>query len=973
MSYCHLIRLLQTILLLTVSSSLVYADTQPVLFVQNVPDRRVVDVRGKAELAVFDEFLRQNPGIQLRKAVPLRLEGGLGESSDYMAFAGGSAPDVLLLFLRKVPNFMDQDFLLPLDGYLTEQWIKDKDVPHQLWNVVTRDGHRYGVINDYYTMGLIYRKDLLRQEGLELRAPRDWDEFYYYAQRLTYPEKAVERVRIQRGQYGLLLASGQLGGWIWTSFVWGAGGEMVHHFKVCPDCGHSTERPETEALQTCENCGKDISDKMIPEQWKAVYDSKAGIMALNFYKKLRWSTWTRCSCGEPLDINSFDYRTGLWTKRTQAACSKCGQTLDFTRLPGKSIIEGVVRLENADIHSQLFYGEVAMTIGIPSQQLFEDAKRFAVRPADIGFTTLPVGPSGKPVSFIGGAVYSLNSTSKPEIRDEAWKYLSFIAGSEAEKIRTKVYVENGYANLVAPKLLQKFGYTEQYNEIPKELIEAYEQMETFGKVEPTCPQYQNVQTTYLTRPIDNVLLKPAADPSVELRNSADEVNKTVFRLKVEGQEKSKRFWGTLVIALVLLLTVIAGLRAVLGLAASYKVNKALGTRLSLRQHIYAWAFMMPALASVFVWQYVPLFRGSLMAFFDYRLLDGMAKSPFVWADNFFEALTDQNFWIYILQTFYYVGLTLGIGFLAPIFLALLLAEVPKGKMFFRVLFYLPAVTTGIVIMFLWKKLLYDPSKNGVLNQLAASAQNLSNFIAPYLIYYLPVILIALLLVYIVNRCMLNELLFQGRVDVNSSIATTIRTIIYLAVIVIVVLALHLFKNIFPLNLYADFAKSWLQFKDFKAINWLSDPYLAMLCIVIPGVWAGAGPGSIIYLAALKCVPNELYEAAEIDGASIRHKVIHVAFPILKPLIIINFVGAFIGSFRAMENIFVMTGGGPGTSTRTVGIEIWVQAFLNLRFGYATALAWILGAGLIGFTMYQLRILKNVEFRAADQAAAKGGV
>lgn len=859
------------------------AETKPVLFVQNVPDRRVIDVRGKAELAVFEEFLRQNPDVELRKAVPLRLEGGLGESSDYMAFAGGSAPDVLLLYLRKVPNFLDQNFLLPLDGFLTEKWIEEKDVPHQLWDVVRRDDHYYGVINDYYSMGLIYRKDLLRQEGLEQRAPRDWDEFYYYAQRLTYPQKSVERVRIQRGQYGLLLASGQLGGWIWTSFVWGAGGEMVEHFKVCPECGHETARKAEDLLEKCDGCGKDISAKTIPEQWKAVYDSEAGIMALNYYKKLRWSTWTRCECGEPLDINSLDYRTGQWTRRTQGQCSKCNVTTDFTKVPSKNIYEGVVRLESADIHAQLFYGEVAMTIGIPSQQLFEDAKRFAVRPADIGFTTLPAGPGGKPVSFIGGSVFSLNGTAKPEIRAQAWEYLSFIAGSEAEKIRTRVYVENGYANLVAPKLLQKFGYTEQYNEIPQELIQAYEQMEEFGKVEPTCPQYQNVQTTYLTRPIDNVLLKPGADPRLELKQSADEVNKTVFRLKVESEEKTKRFWGTLVVAIVLILTVLAGLRAVMGLASSYKANKALGTRLSLRQHLFAWAFMFPALASVFVWQYVPLFRGSLMAFFDYRLLEGMAGSPFVWADNFFEAMTDKNFWIYILQTFYYVGLTLGIGFLAPIFLALLLAEVPRGKMVFRVLFYLPAVTTGIVIMFLWKKLLYDPSANGVLNQLVMSAGALLGF-------------------------------------------------------------------------------------ELKAIDWLNSPHLAMLCIVIPGVWAGAGPGSIIYLAALKCVPNELYEAAEIDGATIWHKVIHIVFPILKPLIIINFVGAFIGSFQAMQNIFVMTGGGPQEATYTIGIDIWYNAFMYLKFGYATAMAWILGSLLIGFTVYQLRILKKVEFKAQGSSA-----
>jgi multiple sugar transport system permease protein len=147
------------------------------------------------------------------------------------------------------------------------------------------------------------------------------------------------------------------------------------------------------------------------------------------------------------------------------------------------------------------------------------------------------------------------------------------------------------------------------------------------------------------------------------------------------------------------------------------------------------------------------------------------------------------------------------------------------------------------------------------------------------------------------------------------------------------------------------------------IDWLGDPSVAMLAVVLPGVWAGAGPGSIIYLAALKTISDELYEAADLDGASIWTKVRMITLPSLKPLIIINLVGAFIGAFKAMENIFVMTGGGPLYRTHTIGLEIWYNAFMYLKFGYATAAAWIMGAMLIGFTLYQLRILRDVRFSA----------
>ena len=90
----------------------------------------------------------------------------------------------------------------------------------------------------------------------------------------------------------------------------------------------------------------------------------------------------------------------------------------------------------------------------------------------------------------------------------------------------------------------------------------------------------------------------------------------------------------------------------------------------------------------------------------------------------------------------------------------------------------------------------------------------------------------------------------------------------------------------------------------------------------------------------------------------------ITFPQLQPLLIVNFVGAFVGAIKAAENILVMTGGGPMMATRTIGLEIFFNAFLYLKFGYATALAWILGGLLIGFTLYQLRMLKSLRFSAA---------
>src|SRR5688572_1172207 len=84
-------------------------------------------------------------------------------------------------------------------------------------------------------------------------------------------------------------------------------------------------------------------------------------------------------------------------------------------------------------------------------------------------------------------------------------------------------------------------------------------------------------------------------------------------------------------------------------------------------------------------------------------------------------------------------------------------------------------------------------------------------------------------------------------------------------------------------------------------------------------------------AALHSIPEDMYEAADLDGAGIWSKVWMISLPFLKPLLIINFVGAFIGTFQTMQNVFVMTGGGPGDSTYLVGLYIFFNSFVWLQF------------------------------------------
>ncbi|MFW6060565.1 MAG: carbohydrate ABC transporter permease, partial [Phycisphaeraceae bacterium] len=131
----------------------------------------------------------------------------------------------------------------------------------------------------------------------------------------------------------------------------------------------------------------------------------------------------------------------------------------------------------------------------------------------------------------------------------------------------------------------------------------------------------------------------------------------------------------------------------------------------------------------------------------------------------------------------------------------------------------------------------------------------------------------------------------------------------------------------------------------------------------------AGPGCIIYLAALKTVPQDLYEAGAIDGAGFWQKACYITLPRIKLLIVIQFIMAVIGAFKGgTDFILAMTGGGPINATRILSLEIFERTFMGLSFGMGAAMAWILGGMLIGFTAYQLRRLSRAEFKAGTRAA-----
>lgn len=495
-----------------------------------------------------------------------------------------------------------------------------------------------------------------------------------------------------------------------------------------------------------------------------------------------------------------------------------------------------------------------------------------------GLGPVPKGPTGIRGSEVNAPLLGIFSGIKdPQVREAAWKYVLFMSSEEAERIRTDTMVELGQANLINPVLLKKFGYEQFLALSPPGLEESFQEALDTGKPEPYGKNC-NLVYNEMTLPLDQILLNDSIRRDWEagnidsakqqmqeiLNRAVTRTNERMIGYVAPEVMKFRRIVAAIVVTTIFVLFLWA-LRYVgrVFLRSSAMISRPVNSR-----SIIPWLCLAPALLLIIVWSYIPLMRGTVIAFQDYQII---LESTFIGLDNFAGALFDPSFWGAILATIHFAAYTLTLGFAAPILLAYALHLIPKHKIFYRTVYYLPSVISFTAVFFLWRELF---STDGPLNEI--------------------------------------------------------------------------------LRLFGFEARR----------AWTEDPYKAMLSCIIPGIWAGAGPGCLIYLAALKTIPEEQFEAAEIDGASFLQKTLKIVYPGLRALIFINFVGAVAASFHGATNILIMTGGGPNGITEVASLKIFFEAFARLRFGPATAMAWILGSMLIGFTVIQLKRLSQMEFKTA---------
>ena len=141
-------------------------------------------------------------------------------------------------------------------------------------------------------------------------------------------------------------------------------------------------------------------------------------------------------------------------------------------------------------------------------------------------------------------------------------------------------------------------------------------------------------------------------------------------------------------------------------------------------------------------------------------------------------------------------------------------------------------------------------------------------------------------------------------------------------------------------------------------NWLTSTTWAMPALIIMSVWKSFGYNMVIFLAGLQAIPQHLYDAAKVDGATAWKRFVHITLPMLSPTTLFVMVISFIGSFQVFDQALVMTNGGPGTSTTTLVLYIYQAGFQSYKMGYASAIALVLFVVVAAVTAIQFMLQRR---------------
>lgn len=849
-------------MLVSLSAALLAEDTSPknetIEFkAWGVPDGNAWGPAGETAISIVRAFQKLYPDVKMVPATGLSAGGRSMDTVPLMQIAGDISPVVIYVNFRQSSTYINQKFLYPIDKYLEKASGTD-----------VRDGH---LMSTAQYVSALRRGSRYRENDFEERlSPQCWEVIRRecpYGEKCPYVKEWNETVAEKHSHVWCLPQSQGVIALFYRKDLFAEAG--------LPDRAPADMDEFMEWARKIHNPKEDVygfNMALSETAWCTLsFFYSCGARAVERDAQGNW----RCVFNSPEAVNAYYYVARLFLE-------------PFENKFGK--FDGVVNL-----------GETNATIRYAMYFSYIDQKTFdQIDPNIVNFGPVPKGPNGVRGSEFNAQMTGIYAGFDKDVRrrDIAWDWMMFYGGNEAKLIQAKVYVENGLGRFVQPKLLAQAGYPEFIKKVPAGWAEASIDAVKSGVPEPYGRNCQMVYN-YMNHAIDQIRTDGEVKRCIDAKDEAGAKKRIQEILNVRVDIANQKMLNLLPADVRKFQTRVAAVVAIfifsVFILVLIKVFKTFSRSIirsdedrargewQFGRNKVAYLILLPAILSIAVWSYWPLMRGTLMAFQDYNV---RGFSTWIGFENFATVLFSNEFWYALYVSLKYTILFMTFGFIAPIVLALMLAEVPRGKILFRVIYYLPAMLSGVVVIFLWK---------GFYGQ----------------------------------HGMINQVLNFGVAAVNWVFGTNITEL---------------------------------------SIVWLNSPSFALVFCLLPTIWAGMGPGCLIYLAALKGIPEDLYEAADIDGAASAQKAWYIAIPSIKALISINFIGAAIGCMQSGSSfVLAMTGGGPYApfgETEVIGLHIFWEAFGFLRFGVATAMAWILGSILIGFTVQQLQKLSKMEFKAA---------
>lgn len=215
----------------------------------------------------------------------------------------------------------------------------------------------------------------------------------------------------------------------------------------------------------------------------------------------------------------------------------------------------------------------------------------------------------------------------------------------------------------------------------------------------------------------------------------------------------------------------------------------------------------------------------------------------------------------------------------------------------------------------------------------------------FVLLTIPIIILALLFALALNR--------------NVRGIGTFRTLYYVPNVLSVAVIGVIWARIFA-STKAGLINATLLKMGIEPIPWLNDSALAMPAVAFTTIWWTVGFNTLVFLAGLQGINEELYDASKVDGANMMRRFRHITLPSLRRTVLFVMVLQVIGSFQVFGQVEIMTSGGPAGATRTIVYYVWERAFQFWQLGYGAAMAFILFLVLLTISIFQLVAFRDTE-------------